>query len=129
MKKIYLYILLLFLILPNICFAKINIFGSDDKNKIKIVENYEIFYKDDINIYISEEFPTESEYERLGVTYYLSNNKRYIFMKEYGYDKYDSGYTFEFVLNHELCHYYFINHTEEMCDKFSENMIKFVKSL
>lgn len=127
MKKLIFIIFALLLITPAVCRAEINLFGTTDPEQLATAERFSPFYKENIDITVIESFPEDAF--KMGSTRFYTNGFKDIRMRSWGYDNYEGGYTFEFTMNHELCHYYFPNKNEEECDIFADSMINFVNSL
>ena len=127
MKKLIFIILALAIFVPSICQAKVTLFGTTDQEKIKVAEKFSPFYRDDIKIQVVPSFPEDPF--KIGSTRFYSNGLKDIRVRAGGYDNYDGGYTFEFTVNHEICHYNYPSYTEDQCDDLADRMINFVNSL
>jgi hypothetical protein len=127
MKKIILVILAAIILFPVSCLAEINLVGDSGLEEIEIARKYSPFYGQDINIEIFNKFP-QDYYQIKSTVFYQDGNQRTI---ERGWDEYGQvrGMSFEFVLNSQLCRYYFKNYSVSDCDKFSSRMIEYVNSL
>lgn len=127
MKKLIFIALALAILVPSICRAEVSLFGTTDQEKIKVAEKSSPFYGGHIKIQIVPSFPEDAF--KMGSTRFYSNGYKDIRMRAWGYDNYDGGYTFEFTMNHEICHYNYPAYTEEQCDDLADRMINFVNSL
>lgn len=126
MKKI-LFIVIILLLFPITCSAAINLVGTTDKNKLNIVEKFSPFYAGNINIEIVNKFP--QDYYQISSTIFYTDKTKKTIEREWNQYGYVRNISFEFVLNSQLCRYYFPSYNVWQCDRFSKEMITYVNGL
>lgn len=117
-------ILVIIFIFPFYCNAQIDFKNNSNEDFEKAKNKYSYLFNENIPVYFTDTFENP---KMLGATVINPKNNalgnKFIILKKSGYEKECRNsintYCFEFVLLHEICHFYWPNKSEMDCDKYA----------